>query len=107
MEQRECWIAGNFLHGDGSMVGRQSPATPSESDHPMGRGRRPVPRRSLPWGDIVRFRDNWWAGQVFANLRGPAETYNPDAMALNWNWEIMRNRLDTGFYKGVQAEWDK
>ena len=58
-------------------------------------------------GILCDFVINWWTGQVFANLRGPAETYNPDAMALNWNWEIMRNRLDTGFYKGVQAEWDK
>lgn len=49
----------------------------------------------------------WYMGHAFRHLHGPAQSYNPDAMSLNWVWHLMRNRLDRGYYEGVQAEWDK
>jgi predicted acyl esterase len=58
-------------------------------------------------GILCDFDINWWTNGVIATLHGPARAYNPDAMSLNWNWEVLRNWLDTGFYKGVQADWDK
>lgn len=58
-------------------------------------------------GIFNNFMQTWYLGLMFNHLHGPAQVYNPDAMALNWIWEIMRNRLDTGFYEGVQAEGDK
>ncbi|MDO8473634.1 MAG: CocE/NonD family hydrolase [Dehalococcoidia bacterium] len=58
-------------------------------------------------GIYNEFMSTWYLNLMFNHLHGPAQTYNPDALSLNWIWHIMRNRLDTGFYKGVQAEWDK
>jgi len=58
-------------------------------------------------GIYNNFMSTWYLNLMFNHLHGPAQTYNPDALSLNWIWHIMRNRLDTGFYKGVQAEWDK
>lgn len=58
-------------------------------------------------GIFNNFMQTWYLNLMFSHLHGPAQAYNPDALSLNWLWGVMRNRLDTHFYDGVRAEWDK
>lgn len=58
-------------------------------------------------GIFNNFMTTWYEGLEWNHLHGPAQTYNPDALSLNWVWDIMRNRMDSGFYDGVEAKFDK
>ena len=56
-------------------------------------------------GIFNNFMQGWYLGLEFNHLQGPAQSYNPDALPLNWLWDLYRNRLDTGWY--VKADFDK
>ncbi|MEE8177285.1 MAG: CocE/NonD family hydrolase [Acidobacteriota bacterium] len=58
-------------------------------------------------GIYYDFFTTWYTGHTFNHLHGPAQIYNPDAMVENWVWKLMRNRMDTGWYDGRRAEYDK
>jgi predicted acyl esterase len=76
----------------------------------------------MPWeGRADQYRDQCYHGGIFAmgfisswsnrntawHLLGRPRSYNPDAFDNNMLWNIMRNDLDSGYWRSCSAQWDR
>jgi predicted acyl esterase len=53
------------------------------------------------------FIGNWYNNHMAHHMLGRRAQESPDAFALNWLWQYMRDSLDTGVWYGRQARWDE
>jgi predicted acyl esterase len=82
----------------------------------------PSLKAMIPWeGRADQYRDQCYHGGIFAigfisswsnrntawHLLGKPRSYNPDAFDNNMLWNIMRNDLDSGYWRACSAQWDK
>jgi len=53
------------------------------------------------------FIGNWYNNHMAHHMLGRRSHDSPDAFAINWLWQYMRDSLDTGVYYGRQARWSE
>jgi predicted acyl esterase len=53
------------------------------------------------------FIGNWWLTHTAHHLLGRPRSYNPDAFHNDLLWQIMRNDLDSEFWRQCSANWDR
>ncbi|MDO8596584.1 MAG: CocE/NonD family hydrolase, partial [Sulfuricaulis sp.] len=53
------------------------------------------------------FIGNWWLTHTAHHLLGRPRSYNPDAFHNDLLWQIMRNDLDSEFWRQCSARWDR
>ena len=53
------------------------------------------------------FIGNWWLTHTAHHLLGRPRSYNPDAFHNDLMWNIMRNDLDSEWWRISSARWDK
>jgi len=53
------------------------------------------------------FVTSWWNNHMANHMLGRREQASPDAFSKNWLWQFMRNSLDTDWWYGRQARWDR
>ena len=53
------------------------------------------------------FIGNWWLTHTAHHLLGRPRAYNPDAFHNDMLWNMMRNDLDSGYWRMSSAQWDK
>ncbi|MCC7485918.1 MAG: CocE/NonD family hydrolase [Burkholderiales bacterium] len=53
------------------------------------------------------FLSNWVAANIAHNLIGRARSYNPNAFNNNMYWNFAANSLDSDFWRGRSAKWDR
>ena len=53
------------------------------------------------------FIGNWWLTHTAHNLLGRPRSYNPDAFHNDMMWNMMRNDLDSEFWRMSSARWDR
>ena len=54
-----------------------------------------------------QFVVNWYNNHMAHHLLGKPQASAPDAFATPWVWEYMRYNLDSAWYDGRRAQWDK
>lgn len=65
-------------------------------------------RDALYHGGIFnQFMAQWFVTHLAHHLIGRSYRNNPDTFSANTLWRWMRNNLDSGAYRGEQAQWDK
>jgi len=65
-------------------------------------------RDALYHGGILNlFMTNWFVTHLCHHLIGRAARDNPDTFRINTLWRWVRNNLDTGAFRGEQAQWDR
>lgn len=65
-------------------------------------------RDALFHGGILNlFMTNWFVTHMMHHLLGRAYRHNPDTFQTNTLWKWIRNSLDSGAFRGEQAQWDK
>ncbi len=65
-------------------------------------------RDALYHGGILnQFMTNWFVTHLAHHLIGRAYRDNPDTWQTNTLWKWLRNNLDSGAFRGEQAQWDK
>jgi predicted acyl esterase len=52
------------------------------------------------------FVGNWWLTHTAHQLLGRPRSYNPDAFENNMMWNLMRNDLDSEFWRFSSARWE-
>lgn len=82
----------------------------------------PSLKAMIPWeGRADQYRDQCYHGGIFAmgfianwanrntalHLLGKPRSYNPDSFDNNMLWNIMRNDLDSGYWRSCSAQWDR
>jgi uncharacterized protein len=58
-------------------------------------------------GILSQFMTNWFVTHLSHHLIGRAYRQNPDTWQINTLWRWVRNNLDTGAFRGEQAQWDR
>jgi predicted acyl esterase len=58
-------------------------------------------------GILSQFMTNWFVTHLSHHLIGRAYRQNPDTWQINTLWRWVRNNLDTGAFRGEQAQWEK
>jgi uncharacterized protein len=58
-------------------------------------------------GILSQFMTNWFVTHLSHHLIGRAYRRNPDTWQINTLWRWVRNNLDTGAFRGEQAQWDR
>src|SRR5688500_3079305 len=53
------------------------------------------------------FIGNWWLTHTAHHLLGRPRSYNPDAFHNDLMWNVMRNDLDSEWWRLSSARWDK
>ncbi|HEY9445876.1 MAG TPA: CocE/NonD family hydrolase [Burkholderiales bacterium] len=53
------------------------------------------------------FIGNWWLTHTAHHLLGRPRAYNPDAFHNDMLWNMMRNDLDSEYWRMCSAQWDK
>jgi predicted acyl esterase len=53
------------------------------------------------------FVTNWYNNHMAHHLLGKPQTTAPDAFSKPWVWEYMRYNLDSDWYHGRRAAWDR
>jgi uncharacterized protein len=53
------------------------------------------------------FIGNWWLTHTAHHLLGRPRSYNPDAFDNNLLWNMMRNDLDSEWWRQCSARWDQ
>jgi len=53
------------------------------------------------------FVTNWYNNHMAHHLLGKPQATAPDAFSKPWVWEYMRHNLDSDWYHGRRAAWDK
>jgi putative CocE/NonD family hydrolase len=53
------------------------------------------------------FIGNWWLTHSAHQLLGRPRSYNPDAFENNMMWNLMRNDLDSQFWRLSSADWER
>jgi predicted acyl esterase len=53
------------------------------------------------------FIGNWWLTHTAHHLLGRPRSYNPDAFHNDMMWNLMRNDLDSEFWRLSSARWDR
>ncbi len=53
------------------------------------------------------FIGNWWLTHTAHHLLGRPRSYNPDAFHNDLMWNMMRNNLDTEFWRQCSARWER
>jgi uncharacterized protein len=65
-------------------------------------------RDALYHGGILNlFMTNWFTAHLLHHLLGRASVHQPDGWQINTLHFWLRNNLDTGVFRGAQAQWDK
>jgi predicted acyl esterase len=65
-------------------------------------------RDALYHGGILnQFMTNWFVTHLCHHLIGRAYRGNPDTFQGNTLWRWVRNNLDSGAFRGEQAQWEK
>jgi uncharacterized protein len=65
-------------------------------------------RDALYHGGILnQFMTNWFVTHLCHHLIGRAYRDNPDTFHNNTLWRWVRNNLDSGAFRGEQAQWEK
>ncbi len=65
-------------------------------------------RDALYHGGILnQFMTNWFVTHLAHHLIGRAYRDNPDTWQSNTLWKWLRNNLDSGAFRGEQAQWDR
>ena len=82
----------------------------------------PALKAIMPWeGRADQYRDQAYHGGIFAmgfiarwannntalHLLGKPRSYNPDSFDNNLLWNLMRNDLDSDYWRSCSARWDK
>jgi len=82
----------------------------------------PALKAIMPWeGRADQYRDqgyhggifalgfigNWWLTHTAHHLLGRPRSYNPDAFHNDMLWNMMRNDLDSDYWRMNSAQWDK
>jgi uncharacterized protein len=55
----------------------------------------------------IGFIGNWWLTHTAHHLLGRPRTYNPDAFQNDLLWNMMRNDLDSEWWRQCSARWDQ
>ena len=103
--QRQGRAARHFIFRDQSMVRSQPAAAVTEGDH--SRGFLPtsiacaLPRRAAD------FMTNWYTAHLLHHTLGRASQTLPDGWQNNTLYFWLHNNLDSGAFRGAQAQWDK
>jgi len=58
-------------------------------------------------GILNQFMTNWFVTHLCHHLIGRAYRGNPDTFQHNTLWRWVRNNLDSGAFRGEQAQWEK
>ena len=58
-------------------------------------------------GILNQFMTNWFVTHLCHHLLGRAQQRNPDAWLPNTLWRWVRNSLDSGAFRGEQAQWER
>ncbi len=53
------------------------------------------------------FVGNWWLTHTAHHLLGRPRSYNPDAFHNDLMWNVMRNNLDSEFWRQCSARWER
>ena len=53
------------------------------------------------------FIGNWWLTHTAHHLLGRPRSYNPDAFHNDMMWNMMRNDLDSEYWRMTSARWDR
>jgi putative CocE/NonD family hydrolase len=53
------------------------------------------------------FIGNWWLTHTAHHLLGRPRSYNPDAFHNDMLWNMMRNDLDSEYWRTCSARWDR
>ena len=53
------------------------------------------------------FVTNWYNNHMAHHLLGKPQATSPDAFSTPWVWEYMRHNLDSEWYHGRRAAWDR
>ena len=106
--QRQGRAVRHFLLRDQPVVRRQSAAAVAEGDHPVGGLRRPLPRRAVPRRAAQRVHDQLVhrasdAPHCSAARRSSSRTAGRPTRCTSG----CSNNLDSGAFRGAQAQWDK
>jgi uncharacterized protein len=65
-------------------------------------------RDALYHGGILNlFMTNWFTAHLLHHLLGRASVHQPDGWQVNTLHFWLRNNLDSGAFRGAQAQWDK
>src|SRR5258707_13354490 len=81
----------------------------------------PSLRAIIPWegfADLYRdalfhggiaslFMTNWFTAHLLHHTLGRAAQHSPDGWQTNMLWFWLHNNLDSGAFRGAQAQWDK
>ena len=54
----------------------------------------------------IGFVGNWWLTHTAHHLLGRPRSYNPDAFHNDMIWNLMRNDLDSEFWRQCSARWE-
>jgi len=54
----------------------------------------------------IGFVGNWWLTHTAHHLLGRPRSYNPDAFHNDMMWNLMRNDLDSEFWRQCSARWE-
>jgi uncharacterized protein len=83
--------------------------------------RHPAVKAIIPWegfadlyrdalfhgGILCQFMTNWFVTHLAHHLIGRANREHPDRWQTNTLWHWLRNNLDSGAFKGSQADWER
>ncbi len=105
--QRQCRAARHFLFRHQSMVRRQSAAAVVKSDHSLGGICRSVSRRALPRRPPVAVHDQLVHRAYAASRIGARVAASAGRLAGQHAYFWLHNNLDSGAFRGAQAQWDK
>jgi putative CocE/NonD family hydrolase len=65
-------------------------------------------RDALYHGGILSvFMTNWFTAHLLHHTQGRASQHLPDGWRANTLWHWLHNNLDSGAFRGAQAQWDK
>ena len=58
-------------------------------------------------GILSVFMTNWFTAHLLHHTQGRASQTLPDGWQTNTMWLWLHNNLDSGAFRGAQAQWDK
>jgi putative CocE/NonD family hydrolase len=107
MVQRQYRASRHFLFRHQSVVRRQSAPAVIEGDHPVGRLCRSLSRRAFSRRHPEPVHDQLVHRTYAASFARRTSRELADGWHINTLHFWLRNNLDSGAFRGSQAQWDK
>ena len=105
--QRQGRAVRHLLFRHQPVVCRQSAAAVAEGDHSR-EGFADLYRDALFHGGLLSlFMPNWFVAHLMHHVVGRASRHHPNAWQSNTLHFWLSNSLDSGAFRGAQAQWDK